>query len=160
MQWMLNVSCLWKLSFSFTHTHSVADRHLLSHTNTDTVLVPSPRPRWLTAPFFRSSKHHLWADAITSVPSTCQVSLPALMVAAERAACGEGEGWTLDELLDPVLACVCQARITVHFPASSPLRYAQPSLSAGVFLQKSSATTQGCISLLKLTKIKQPPPQL
>ena len=128
--------------------------HTLMHTtNTHTVLECecrlSPRARWLTVLFFRSSKHRLWADAITSAPSTCQVPLPALMVAVERAGGWlGGRGWTLDAILDPVPASVCQACITVHFPASSLLCCAQPSLSAGVSLQKSSAITQGC-SLLR-----------
>lgn len=114
----------------------------------------SPRPRWLTVLFFRSSKPRLWADAIASAPSTCQVPLPALMVVEERAGgCVGGWSWrggALDELLDPVPASMCQACITVHFPASPLLRCAQPSFSAGVSLQKSPATTQGQVSMLKL----------
>lgn len=135
--------------FQVTHTFTYTFMHT---TNTHTVLVCecrlSPRARWLTVLFFRSSEWRLWADAITSVPSTCQVPLLALTVAVERAGgWAGGRGWTLDAILDPVPASVCQVCITVHFPASSLLRCAQPSLSAGVSLQKNSATTQGCSSL-------------
>lgn len=64
----------------------------------------APSPRWVL--FFSSSKPSLWADAIPSASSTCQMPSPALMA---------------DVLLDAVPAtALAPARITVHFPASPP----------------------------------------
>lgn len=137
--------------------------NLYAHTHTNCVVFDcllTPGRRRLAALFFRSLKPHLWADAITPPPnSTCQVPLPALTVAAEGGRLLGMWGEALDELLDPVPAFVCQACITVHFAASSFLHCAQPSLSAGVSLQKSFATTRNSISVLQLTNGKQPLPQ-
>lgn len=64
--------------------------------------------------WFLVLKACLWAEAITSVLSTCRVPLPALMAVTERAQ--EGGSQTLDYVLDPVHTFVCQACLTVHFP--------------------------------------------
>lgn len=86
-----------------------------------------PSPRWVL--FFRSSESGLWADAIPSASSTCQMPLLALMA---------------DVLLDPVPASARPLCATVHFPASSAvLSQASPQVS----LCKSSVTKHKAASL-------------
>lgn len=116
--------------FQVTHTFTYTFMHT---TNTHTVLVCecrlSPRARWLTVLFFRSSERRLWADAITSVPSTCQVPLLALTVAWRGQAAGRGGGgghWTQFWTLSLPLC----ARSASQF-------ISQPPLSSAVLSQAS-----------------------
>lgn len=98
------VNCIRMLDF---YRHKAANTALVC----DCWLCPSPR--WVL--FFRSSKSSLWADAIPSASSTCQMPLPALMA---------------DVLLDPVPASARLLCATVHFPASSAvLSQASPQVS-------------------------------
>lgn len=98
------VNCIWMLDF---YGHKAAHTALVC----DCWLCPSPR--WVL--FFSSSESSLWADAIPSASSTCQMPLPALMA---------------DVLLDPVPASARPLCATVHFPASSAvLSQASPQVS-------------------------------
>uniref|UniRef100_A0A3Q3IXU0 BTB domain-containing protein n=1 Tax=Monopterus albus TaxID=43700 RepID=A0A3Q3IXU0_MONAL len=77
--------------------------------------------------FFRSSKPCLWADAIISTPSTCQVPLPALTVKSERAGGCGGELNTGQA----AGSCPCRRAPSLHhtsFPTlrSPPLCSAKP----------------------------------
>lgn len=86
---------------------------------------------WLTSSarwvfFFSSSEPSLWADAIPSASSTCQMPWPALMA---------------DVLLDAIPAsALAPACITVHFPASPP----PPLCSAKPHCQPLSAVKEFC----------------
>lgn len=80
--------------------------------------------RWVL--FFSSSEPSLWADAIPSASSTCQMPSPALMA---------------DVLLDAIpTSALAPACITVHFPASPP----PPLCSAKPLCQRLSAVKEFC----------------
>lgn len=71
---------------------------------------------------FRTSKPHIWVDAITSAPSTCQVPLPALMVAAEWGEAErrgtESKQWTTSCWIPSLPPC---ANPTSQFISQPPL---------------------------------------
>lgn len=104
---------------------------------------------WRTALCFRTSKppclgrRHRFRPFHLSGALACFIS--GSRGGRLRGGC-EGGG-VVDVLLDPVPAFMCQPAITVHFAASSILRFAQPRLPAGVSLRKSSVIVQECNSV-------------
>lgn len=97
--------------------------------------------------WFLVLKACLWAEAITSVLSTCRVPLPALMAVTERAQ--EGGSQTLDYVLDRSCPYFRVPGLPhSSFPSLSLFHSTQPSLSKGASLQKSSAIAHGYNSLL------------